>query len=90
MTSKLQVLFDKNKTSTIPVVVFDQLVLLCGGPVRRGRVPPVLCDVRVRLRDHVELQIFPFIHFHRQALVCQLKGELGQQPDVGLICHQRS
>lgn len=77
-------------TSTIPVVVFNELVLLCRGPLRCRGVPPVLRDGRISLHNHIKLQIFPFIHFHCQALVCQFWGELGQQPDVGLICHQAS
>lgn len=81
---------NKKSTSSIPVVVFNQLVLLCRGLVGCRRVPPVLRNGRVSLHNHVELQIFPLIYFHRQALVCQLGGELGQQPDVGLVWYQTS
>lgn len=78
----------QKETSTIPVVVLDQLVLLCRGLVGCRRVPPVLRDGRVSLHNHIEFKIFPLVHFHCQALVCQLGGELWQQPDVGLVCHE--
>lgn len=52
-------------------------------------MPSVLRDVGVRLDDHVELQIFSLIHLHRQTLVGQFMGELGHQPDVGLVCFKK-
>lgn len=49
-------------------------------------MPSVLDDVGVRFNDHTELQIFSFIHLDQQTLVGQFRGQLGQQPDVGLVC----
>lgn len=49
-------------------------------------MPSVLCDVGVRFDDHAELQIFSLIHLNRKTLVGQFRGQLGQQPDVGLVC----
>lgn len=48
-------------------------------------MPSVLDDVGVRFDEHTELQIFSLIHLDRKALLGQFRGQLGQQPDVGLI-----
>ena len=69
----------------VPVVVSDELVLLCGCVGRCWGVPSVLDDVGVRFDEHTELQIFSLIHLDRKALLGQFRGQLGQQPDVGLI-----
>lgn len=70
----------------VPVVVFDELVLLCGRLGRCWGVPSVLDDGGVRFDDHAELQIFSLVHLDRKTLVGQFRGQLGQQPDVGLFC----
>lgn len=61
-------------------------MLLCGLLWRRWGVPSMLCDVGVCFDDHAELQIFSLIHLNWKTLVGQFGGQLGQQPDVGLVC----
>lgn len=70
----------------VPVVVSDELVLVCGLVGRNWRVPSVFNDVGIRLYEHGELQILSLIHLHRQTVVGQLRGQLGQHSNVGLVC----
>lgn len=74
----------------VPVVVSDELVLLCGRVRRCRGVPSVLCNVGVRFDEHAELQIFSLVHLDRKTLVGQFRGQLGEQPDVGLVCSEKS
>lgn len=53
-------------------------------------MPSVLCDVGIRFDEHTELQVLSFVHLNGETLVGQVGGELGQQPDVGLVCGERS
>lgn len=70
----------------VPVVVSDELVLLSGRVGRCWGVPPVLRNVGVRFNEHTELQIFSLVHLDWKTLVGQFRGQLWQQPDVGLVC----
>lgn len=69
----------------VPVVVSDEFVLLrwCVGGC--WRVPSVLCNLRVRLNEHSELQIFTLVHLHWKTLDGQFRGQLRQQSDIGLV-----
>lgn len=81
----LQVSFTWNYFSS-PVVVSDELLLLCGCGGRRRCLPSVLCDAGVRFDEHDELQIVSLVHLDRKAVVGQFRRQLRWQPDVRLVC----